>query len=146
MIANLAALRYRNVCAEDGGPISVLETGQFDLRGEGGFQANATLREKLAPKRGAKLFSPVDGSGTHRTAVVARHIAVSEAIERWPWIPVPQSIIWRWRLTRRCRNVLIMHLRWGLRLLAQGHFAGGGTRTACRWGEFRKESPASQSA
>jgi len=58
------------------------------LRGEDVYQANATLREELAPKRGAKLFSPVDGSGTHRTAVVARHIAVSEAIERWALLTV----------------------------------------------------------
>ena len=80
---NLAAIRYRNVLVQDNGPISELETGRFDLRGQSVFQANATLSADLAPRRAAQLFSPVDGSGTHRLPAVARHIAVSEALERW---------------------------------------------------------------
>ncbi len=47
------------------------------------IQANAWLRPELTRKRQGVLFSSADGSGTHAVPAVARHKAVSEAMERW---------------------------------------------------------------
>ncbi len=81
---NLASFRYRNVLAENGGPVARLETGPFDLRGRAVTLANATLRPGLARRHDLSIFSATaDGSGVHELPAVARHIAVSEALERW---------------------------------------------------------------
>jgi ribosomal protein S12 methylthiotransferase accessory factor YcaO len=47
------------------------------------IQANARLTAGLTPKRTLSIYSDADGSGTHPRASVARHMAVSEALERW---------------------------------------------------------------
>jgi hypothetical protein len=82
---SFAAFRYRNILAAHGGPISALESGTFTCRFTGAalHQVNATLRPDLAPARRSVLFSPVDGTGTHPNPSIARHIALSEALERW---------------------------------------------------------------
>jgi hypothetical protein len=80
---SLASLRYRNVLARHGGPITALETGVFPVRGRNVIMANARLRAGLTPKSPLALFSDADGTGTHPLPSVARHKAISEALERW---------------------------------------------------------------
>ncbi|MGH7943430.1 MAG: hypothetical protein ACREH8_01360 [Opitutaceae bacterium] len=79
----LAALRYRNVLAAHGGPIARIESGEFPVRGRRVVLANARLVPGLVRKGPLALFSDADGTGTHRVPSVARHKAVSEAMERW---------------------------------------------------------------
>jgi ribosomal protein S12 methylthiotransferase accessory factor YcaO len=56
------------------------------------YQANALLCGSIVPERKATaLFAIADGSGTHTSASVARHIAVSEALERWAITSISQS-------------------------------------------------------
>jgi ribosomal protein S12 methylthiotransferase accessory factor YcaO len=76
-------LRFRNVLAEQGGPIARIDTGHFPVRGRQMMLANATLAAGLVRKGPLQLFSDADGTGTDPVAVVARHKAVSEAMERW---------------------------------------------------------------
>lgn len=83
---NFASIKYRNVLEERGGPIASLDTHQVYRRGQQTYEANACLRAALAPKRASHLFGSVHGSGTHKVAAIARHIAVSEAMERWALI------------------------------------------------------------
>lgn len=80
---SLAALRYRNILAESGGPIAQVETGRFPVRGKQMILANARLNPELTRKRAFSLYSDADGSGTHPVLAIARHMAVSEALERW---------------------------------------------------------------
>src|ERR1043165_8125555 len=80
---SLAALRYRNVLAAHGGPIDRIESGVFPVCGRRMIQANARLSVGLTPRRERSIYSDADGSGTHPRASVARHMAVSEALERW---------------------------------------------------------------
>jgi hypothetical protein len=82
---SIAGLRYRSVLAIDGGPIESIEEGEFDLFGERYFQANAKLLANYLPKRVRQLYSDADGTGIHTSQMVARHIAISEALERWAY-------------------------------------------------------------
>lgn len=79
----LASLRYRNVLAVHGGPIQRVETGILPIRGRRAILANAHLAPGLIRKGPLALYSEADGTGTDRIASVARHKAVSEAMERW---------------------------------------------------------------
>lgn len=88
---SLAALRYRNVLAAHGGPVDRIETGVFPVCGRRMIQANARLSAGLTPKREKSIYSDADGSGTHPRASVARHMAVSEALERWAFHSVVRS-------------------------------------------------------
>ena len=88
---SLAALRYRNVLAAHGGPVDRIETGVFPVCGRRMIQANARLSAGLTPKRTLSIYSDADGSGTHPRASVARHMAVSEALERWAFHSVVRS-------------------------------------------------------
>jgi hypothetical protein len=88
---SLAALRYRNVLAAHGGPVERIDTGKFSVRGRPMIQANASLAAGLAPKRPLTIYSNADGTGTHPMAGIARHIAVSEALERWAFYSVVRS-------------------------------------------------------
>ncbi len=80
---SLAAFRYRNVLAAHGGPVESLESGVFPVWGRRMIQANARLSAGLSQKSHHTLYGDADGTGTHRLASVARHMAVSEALERW---------------------------------------------------------------
>jgi hypothetical protein len=80
---SLAAFRYRNVLAANGGPVAQIETGPFPLRGRQMVLANARLAPGLTRKRPLALYSDADGTGVHAVASIARHKAVSEALERW---------------------------------------------------------------
>lgn len=82
---NIAAIRYRNVLAEFGGPVEKVETGPMPVRGRTMILANATLVPGLTNSGPRYLYSAADGSGTDPTASVARYKAVSEALERWAY-------------------------------------------------------------
>jgi len=81
---NLAAYRYRNVLQSDGGPIARVSVREFSVYGRRMFQANAWLADSLIPmRRKFALYSDADGTGVANVPMVARHMAVSEAMERW---------------------------------------------------------------
>jgi hypothetical protein len=81
---SFAAFRYRNVLESGGGPIERLEITDTKILGERGFLANAYLKSGLADNRdGRSLYSKANGSGTARSPMVARFMAISEALERW---------------------------------------------------------------
>lgn len=81
---NLAAFRYRNVLASAGGPIERLEIADVTVLGERRFLANAYLASDLAGNReDCSLYSRANGSGTAASPMVARFMAISEAMERW---------------------------------------------------------------
>ena len=89
---SLAALKYRNVLSDFGGPVAGIEMGQFPVRGRNLVLANATLKPGLTRKGPLTLFSnTADGTGVHQVASVARHIAVSEALERWAFSALVRS-------------------------------------------------------
>jgi len=79
---SLAAFRYRNVLARHGGPVAMIESDVFPVCGRQTVQANAWLTAGLARKSDLTIYGDADGTGTHRLASVARHMAVSEALER----------------------------------------------------------------
>ncbi|MBW7894394.1 MAG: hypothetical protein H3C27_04705 [Opitutaceae bacterium] len=80
---SLASLRYRSVMASRGGPVERIETGDFPVFGRRLFMANARLRPGLVARRQRQVYSDADGSGAHVSPMVARHMAVSESLERW---------------------------------------------------------------
>jgi hypothetical protein len=88
---SLAALRYRNVLAAHGGPVERIESGVLPVCGRRMIQANARLTAGLTPPRSLTIYGDADGSGTHPRASVARHMAVSEALERWAFHSVSCS-------------------------------------------------------
>ncbi|HEX9785990.1 MAG TPA: hypothetical protein VGA56_25095 [Opitutaceae bacterium] len=83
---NLAPFKYRRVLCEDGGPISALECGGTTVMGRRMFQANAYLSDDLRmhPRENVVYGNP-DGTGTADYPSVARHKAISEALERWAY-------------------------------------------------------------
>ena len=89
---NLAAFRYRNVLAEYGGPVAGIEMGTFPVRGRNLNLANASLKPGLTRRGPMTLFSnTADGTGVHELPSVARHIAISEALERWAFSTLVRS-------------------------------------------------------
>ena len=68
-----------------------IESGIFSVCGRRMFQANARLRPGLTRKSKHTIYGDADGTGTHRLASVARHMAVSEALERWAFHSVVRS-------------------------------------------------------
>jgi hypothetical protein len=82
-MVSLAAVRYRSVLAADGGPVECIEEGELEVLGKRFFQANSRLREMLVPRRAMQVYGDADGTGMATSPMVARHIAISEALERW---------------------------------------------------------------
>lgn len=82
---NLAPFRYQHILRKDGGPIEHLEKAQTASSQGLLYTVNAYLAEHLRPSRNAghRYYGNADGGGTHLTELVARFMAVSEAIERW---------------------------------------------------------------
>ena len=81
---NLAAFRYRACMAPAGGPIAKLEVADTTILGRREFLANAYLREGLADLPWKhEIFSNASGSGVAPSPMVARFMAISEAMERW---------------------------------------------------------------
>lgn len=87
----LGALRYRNVLSAHGGPVAQIESGEFPVRGRKIILANAKLAPGLIRKRELGLFGSADGTGTDPVASVARHKAISEALERWAFHALVKS-------------------------------------------------------
>lgn len=88
---SLAGLRYRNVLTEFGGPVERIEAGHFSVRGRPTILANATLNPGLIRKERLCLFSEAHGTGVAPVASIARHKAVSEALERWAFHSLVRS-------------------------------------------------------
>jgi hypothetical protein len=88
---SLAAFRYRNVLSVDGGPIDSVESITVPVCGREMVQVNARLSPGLGHPNNAIIYGDSDGTGTHRDASVARHMAVSEALERWAFYAVVRS-------------------------------------------------------
>jgi len=83
-VLSLAAIRYRNVFVSGGGPVDRLEMSDATVLGERAFLANAFLKNGLVGDRGQQsLYSQANGSGTAASPMVARFMAISEAMERW---------------------------------------------------------------
>lgn len=81
---SLAAYRYRDVLADSGGPIDRLMMADVTILGRREFLANAYLKSGLGEQRAEwQLFSPAHGSGVATSPMIARFMAVSEAMERW---------------------------------------------------------------
>jgi len=81
---SLAAYRYRNALASAGGPIERVEFIETEVLGERRFLANAYLKPGLGPTQsGRQVYSTANGSGEARSPMVARFMAISEALERW---------------------------------------------------------------
>ncbi len=81
---SLAAFRYRNALEADGGPIGRVSVRPFSVFGRRMFQANAWLASGvIGTRRRLTLYSDADGTGTAELPMVARHMAISEALERW---------------------------------------------------------------
>jgi hypothetical protein len=88
---SLASVRYRNALAADGGPIARIESGEFPMRGRRVILANASLTGGLVRRKPLALFGDADGTGVDPVASVARHKAVSEALERWAFYATVRS-------------------------------------------------------
>jgi len=87
MSLSLAALRYRSVFADDGGPIVRVTTSNCSILGESQQQANAYLRPELsAGKAPHAIYGPADGTGSSASSAIACHMAISEALERWAFL------------------------------------------------------------
>lgn len=81
---NFAAFRYRAIMAVVGGPIERLEVTDTIVLGRREFLASAFLREGLGDGgAGFETGNPASGSGTAASPMVARFMALSEALERW---------------------------------------------------------------
>lgn len=84
MPVSLAPFKYRSILGT--GPLSRLESGPSCLwDGTTCFDAVAALKaeHRATGLPRTLLYSQAEGGGTHRSEVIARHIAVSEALERW---------------------------------------------------------------
>lgn len=80
----LAALNYRDVLSSSGGPIDRIDSSPVDVLGRKVHQAFAFLRPGLGAGRPQLTFyGNADGAGANESPQIARHMAVSEALERW---------------------------------------------------------------
>jgi ribosomal protein S12 methylthiotransferase accessory factor YcaO len=92
MPLSLAALRYRNVFVEDGGPIERVITSHCSILGEKQQQANAYLQPELAVgKPSHAIYGQADGTGSSVSSSIACHMAISEALERWAFLATHRS-------------------------------------------------------
>lgn len=83
-MVSLAPLRFRNVLASAGGPVEKVVLADTLVLGQRAFMANAYLRPGLAEDHSDRtLYSAANGSGTSPSPMVARFMAISEALERW---------------------------------------------------------------
>ena len=81
---SLASYRYRDILSESGGPVEQIEMADTLVLGRREFLANAYLKAGLVGDRGNRtLYSTANGSGVAPSPMVARFMAISEAMERW---------------------------------------------------------------
>jgi hypothetical protein len=76
---------YRSITVDQGGPVAALVFSEIILFDRPYFQAHARLEEGLLPSSRYRCFGDCHGTGTHGVAGVARHLAISEALERWAY-------------------------------------------------------------
>lgn len=89
---SLAPFRYARVLKKDDGPIEKIKYGRITNEYYSLYQAQAYLSKHLnLQKAHSQVFGQADGTGTHKSAMVARHMAISEAIERWALYYLRQS-------------------------------------------------------
>jgi hypothetical protein len=88
---NLARFKYRNIEKRCGGPIDKVEISRFCISGEELYLANCFVASGLVSSPGFEIFSNASGSGVARSPQEARHIAISEALERWAFQSIIQS-------------------------------------------------------
>ncbi len=81
---SLAAINYREIFTSAGGPVERISSGSLDVLGKRAHQANAYLAPGLIRGKPAlSVYGNADGTGASESAQVARHMAISEALERW---------------------------------------------------------------
>lgn len=81
---SLAPYLYRDVCADQGGPIEGIVSSEFPVFSQRSYQAAAYLKPELTrDKSKIAVYGPADGTGSAESPAIARHMAVSEALERW---------------------------------------------------------------
>jgi len=81
---SLAPLRYRHAMDPASGPIGRVDSYDLPVLDRKLFHANAFLRPGLVGRQKSNvIYGTADGSGTHESLAIARHMAVSEALERW---------------------------------------------------------------
>jgi hypothetical protein len=91
-VFSLAAINYRDVFTADGGPIERVSSGSIDVLGRPSHQANAYLAPGLIHgKSPLSVYGNADGTGSSGSAQVARHMAISEALERWAFYSLSNS-------------------------------------------------------
>jgi hypothetical protein len=86
-MVSLAAWRYGNILTEDGGPVKEVRCFESQIFGVRSFEAHAYLVDGLMegfPK--LLMDGTAAGAGNHRSAVIAKFMAISEAIERWAFV------------------------------------------------------------
>ena len=89
---SLAPYLFRNVFSQQGGPIARVTACEFAVFGRKQYQATAFLAPELAnEKPSVVMFGTCDGTGVAENPVVARHKAISEALERWAFFEVRRS-------------------------------------------------------
>ncbi len=91
---SLAAINYRDIFTSAGGPIDRISSGSIDVLGRPAHQANAYLAPGLIKngKQEMTLYGNADGTGASSSAQVARHMAISEALERWAFYETSQGV------------------------------------------------------
>ena len=80
---SLAPFLYRNISAEQGGPVEQVQIGSVPVFGRQNYQALAFLKPGLVDKFPYAMYGSADGTGTADLPAVAQHKAISEALERW---------------------------------------------------------------
>jgi hypothetical protein len=89
---SFAPINYRAILASDGGPIDRITSSTLDVLGRKEPQANAFLVPGLVKEKPAlSVYGNADGTGSNQSAQVARHMAISEAMERWAFYHTSQG-------------------------------------------------------
>jgi hypothetical protein len=89
---SLAAINYRDIFTSAGGPVERISSGSIDVLGKRAHQANAYLAPGLIRgKPSLSVYGNADGTGASGSAQVARHMAISEALERWAFYDLSQG-------------------------------------------------------
>lgn len=82
---------YRSIMVERGGPIAEVVVNEISLFDRPHYQANARLMTGLVLQPDFHCYGQSHGTGTHVSPIAARHLAISEAIERWAYHTVSGS-------------------------------------------------------
>lgn len=91
-MVSLAALKFGDVFAEQGGPVERVDAAEFPVLGTTHWLANAFLRAELSGGGSASaLFGSADGTGVAESPAAAGHEAIAEALERWAYLALLDS-------------------------------------------------------